>query len=215
MKKNHINILIQDTNRYFAQGLTDLLRTECQHRNTGVTFLTYTHRFQADVIIVTDDAPTIIQTCPPPAMQTRQKILLIQDRPRHRAASQAQPNIGVIQRRDSINSVIEQVFTKHPDNPAIEAFPDRPDLTPRESEVLSALARGLTPKRIARLFGLHAKTVSHHKRGAMRKLGLYRVHDLHQWLYNQDAQTSEQPHRRTVPVSGNASTPCRPLRSDG
>ena len=44
------------------------------------------------------------------------------------------------------------------------------DLTPREIEVLSRVARGLTNKEIGRVLSLSEKTVKHHMTSIMQKL---------------------------------------------
>ena len=48
----------------------------------------------------------------------------------------------------------------------------RPILTPRESEILSALARGETSKQIARALDLSVRTVETHRQNIKRKLDL-------------------------------------------
>ena len=47
-----------------------------------------------------------------------------------------------------------------------------PELTPREREVLAALASGRTNREIAELLGMSAKTVMHHSVAIYRKLGV-------------------------------------------
>lgn len=48
----------------------------------------------------------------------------------------------------------------------------KPVLTPRESEILSALGRGASSKQIAREFDLSVRTVEAHRQSIKRKLGL-------------------------------------------
>jgi len=48
----------------------------------------------------------------------------------------------------------------------------RPVLTPRESEILSALARGASSKQIARELDLSVRTVEAHRQSIKRKLGI-------------------------------------------
>jgi DNA-binding NarL/FixJ family response regulator len=48
----------------------------------------------------------------------------------------------------------------------------RPLLTPRESEILSALARGESSKQIARDLGLSVRTVEAHRQSIKRRLGI-------------------------------------------
>jgi DNA-binding CsgD family transcriptional regulator/predicted ATPase len=50
--------------------------------------------------------------------------------------------------------------------------PTVPDLTPRETDVLAALASGRTNREIAELLGMSAKTVMHHSVSIYRKLGV-------------------------------------------
>lgn len=55
-------------------------------------------------------------------------------------------------------------------------------LSLREREVVLALGRGLSPTQVAGLLRINIKTVSSHKRMAMRKLGFRRTHELQQWV---------------------------------
>jgi DNA-binding NarL/FixJ family response regulator len=48
----------------------------------------------------------------------------------------------------------------------------RPLLTPRESEILSALGRGESSKQIARNLGLSVRTVEAHRQSIKRRLGI-------------------------------------------
>ncbi|WP_017891041.1 helix-turn-helix transcriptional regulator [Serratia sp. S4] len=185
MIKNHINILIQDSNRYFSQGLTALLHAECQRRHICVTFLMPRYRHRADIVIFTNNGYSLIRANSSPDGQARQSLLLIENHINYQTASRVQPNIGVIKRRDSISTVqalIELTLARHHEAPVKKALPGRQKLTARENEILSAIAHGLTSNQIARRYGLNIKTVSSHKCAAMRKLGLSRIHDLYHWL---------------------------------
>lgn len=55
-------------------------------------------------------------------------------------------------------------------------------ITLRESEVLRYLRQGKSQVETANIMGLHVKTVSTHKRSAMRKLNFKRDHQLYHWL---------------------------------
>jgi DNA-binding NarL/FixJ family response regulator len=54
----------------------------------------------------------------------------------------------------------------------------KPLLTPRESEILSALARGESSKQIARALDLSVRTVETHRQNIKRKLELDSPADL-------------------------------------
>lgn len=55
-------------------------------------------------------------------------------------------------------------------------------LTRREREILARYSDGLSTGEIANASGLHVKSVSQHKRNAMRKLGLRNMKELLEWL---------------------------------
>jgi len=186
MKTSHFNILIQDTDQYFAQGLTALLQFACLHRQTTATFLTKKNAYLADLMIVSDDTPSFIWAYHATARNTRQTVLLIQDRVRCRKAPSGLHEVAVIQRNDNTNTVLQLVklaFKKHNDR-ATNNVPYRtPALTAREHQVLSALAQGHQPNQIAIQLGLKVKTISGYKCTAMRKLGFSRNHELYHWLF--------------------------------
>lgn len=187
MKKNNINIFIQDTNQYFAQGLTALLQVDELCRHTTVTFLTHQNRYLADLIIVQDEPTSYFKVCPCILMNARRNILLIRGNYRYWTVSQTLSRINIIKRSDSINTVlqlIETAFKGHNERTIDDHLYKSPSLTFREGQVLSAIAQGLTPKRIGRQLDVHFKTVSIHKRAAMRKLGFSRNHELYLWLSN-------------------------------
>lgn len=58
-------------------------------------------------------------------------------------------------------------------------------LTSREREVVLTLGRGLKHAQVADMLFISVKTVSTHKRTAMRKLGFRRTHELQQWVRNE------------------------------
>lgn len=58
----------------------------------------------------------------------------------------------------------------------------RKTLTPREREILRGFSQGLNTAEISECSGLHIKSVSQHKRNAMRKLSLKNTKDLVSWL---------------------------------
>ncbi|NJQ22338.1 helix-turn-helix transcriptional regulator [Pantoea sp. LS15] len=58
-------------------------------------------------------------------------------------------------------------------------------LTRREKQILYKLSEGFSSSEIAKNIGLHVKSVSQHKRNAMRKLSLPNTKELLLWLvYN-------------------------------
>lgn len=192
MKKTHINIFIQDTNQYFAQGLAALLQSVCLSRQASMTLLSKKDFYMADLMIVSSDTPSFIWAYRAWQMNARQTILLIQDSARYRTAPNDLPEAGVIKRCDNINSVLKMIdlaLMNHANHATNRALYCMPVLTPREIQVLSAIAQGLQSVRIATKLGLHVKTVSTHKCTAMRKLGFSRNQELYYWLRLQSELT--------------------------
>jgi DNA-binding NarL/FixJ family response regulator len=62
--------------------------------------------------------------------------------------------------------------------PGPSSTPTKPDLTPRETEIVRLLANGKTSKEIALATNASVKTVDEHRRRLMRKLGLTSTADL-------------------------------------
>jgi len=186
MKKANINILIQDTNRYFAQGLAALLQSTCLSRQITMTFLTQNTAYLADLIIVSSDIPSFISAPRTGTRKTKQIVLLPQDRAALRGLYEA----GVTKRCDNTNIVLQLinvVFKKYNDCATNRAPHHISVLTPRELQVLSGIEQGLQPARIARQLRIDVKTVSTHKCNVLRKLGFSRNHQLYYWLSHHSA----------------------------
>ena len=62
--------------------------------------------------------------------------------------------------------------------PAGRPSPDMDMLSPREREVLAAVARGLTNRETGKLLGISHRTVEVHRARLMRKLGVQSVAQL-------------------------------------
>ncbi|CUZ26217.1 helix-turn-helix transcriptional regulator [Serratia marcescens] len=67
-------------------------------------------------------------------------------------------------------------------------------LTQREREVLHQLKQGKTPACVASFLGIKEKTISSHKRAAMRKLNFKRSNELFHWML-QGGLTCHQPRK--------------------
>lgn len=67
-------------------------------------------------------------------------------------------------------------------------------LTQREREVLHQLKQGKTPACVATCLGIKVKTISSHKRSAMKKLNFKRTSELLHWMI-QGGLTSHQPRK--------------------
>lgn len=65
-------------------------------------------------------------------------------------------------------------------------------LTPREREVLQALAEGASTKRTSRVLGVSVKTIETHRANLMRKLGLRSIADLVRYAIREGLVTSDR-----------------------
>lgn len=77
-------------------------------------------------------------------------------------------------------------------------------LTPREREVVRALAGGLTSKHIARQLGISPRTVDKHRENSMRKLGVHDMgallHGLRLTGYEQNDTTQSEVFSRPAAI---------------
>lgn len=83
---------------------------------------------------------------------------------------------------DALIQTLGQALGHHQTVSCIDCLGCEQRLTVREREILLTLGRGLSPTQVARLLFISEKTISSHKRSAMRKLGFRRPHELYQWI---------------------------------
>ena len=179
-----VKILIVDPDRFFVAGLQHAIKAHFQVRDIPVLFMGHPLSYPlADLIFW---APGYTRTEMPIGLLAgpkRSRIILLM--------SQQRPHLVTCE---------SQVFYRHQSyahllsllNQSINAVvgPTVSDeyatllatLSPRQFEVMCYLSKGLTPNDIARRLHIHEKTVSSHKRSAMRRLQLSRTIDLHHWI---------------------------------
>jgi DNA-binding NarL/FixJ family response regulator len=76
---------------------------------------------------------------------------------------------ALIEGRTFYSSVVPDRILEHVQRPPEE--PTRPDLTPREREILQLLAEGKSNKEVARALGISTRTAENHRAHIMEKLG--------------------------------------------
>ncbi|MGP2980176.1 response regulator transcription factor [Serratia nevei] len=184
--KPHIDIVILDDNRYFAHGLEILLREHFVHKGWSVSILPKQLYTMANLIIQADKVTRPLQFCHVRKPGKQHNIITIQQTPRLRRRLPAcMSEHGIIRRRDStevILNLVEQMSGGLAPESPHPCFHCSQALTPREWEVLYTIRRGLVPSQVAGCLNLSVKTVSAHKRAAMRKLGFQRNTELYLWL---------------------------------
>jgi DNA-binding CsgD family transcriptional regulator len=82
--------------------------------------------------------------------------------------------------------VARRLSGHRPPDPVVGQPPPAPGLTPREQEVLAAMASGRTNPEIADLLGMSTKTVMHHTVAIYRKLGVRGRAAATAWWFRQD-----------------------------
>lgn len=190
--KKNITVLIMDENKYFVEGLCHVI--DGIYRNKGL-LVKYVTRFipglsvdiafQAICSGVTVDVRHSLQPgIPSPLM------FFIRDKKESRLSHvfQGVPKNGTLYRNQSIEDVKDTLeaamFMRRFQLPRLMPGGDCTVdlLSDRESEVLRYLRQGKTPTETARVMNLQVKTVSSHKRSAMRKLNFKRNHELFHWM---------------------------------
>lgn len=185
--KSHLVIAIQDSNRFFALGIQLILQGHFFAKGQTVSFVSMLQGEPRDLIIQAERPgwPLLTHCIQGGDGQEQPRTLVILEVcPLH--YHPCQRGQGVINRHERPNAVcqlIENMF-ETPLSPAPQCTRCSVALTPREQEVLQAIAAELPSHQIARKLTIHLKTVSAHKTAAMRKLGFRRNSELYHWLRN-------------------------------
>lgn len=183
-----VKILIVDPDRFYVAGLQHAIKAHFQTRDIPVLFMGHPLSYPlADLIFW---APGYPATEMPTGLLTghkRSRVILLM--------SQQRPHLAAY--------CVSRVFYRHQDctqlasliETSIDTAAGAPihtvtdayaallaALSPRQREVMCYVSQGLRLHDIAARLHIHEKTVSNHKRTAMRRLQLERTTDLHHWL---------------------------------
>ncbi|MGQ5793280.1 response regulator transcription factor [Serratia sp. IR-2025] len=183
-------VAIQDTNRFFAYGVEQILRGYFTQRGLAVQFVSGSSHAVADLTVREFDKTWPLRPCrvfwweEPTGMLISVRNTI----PGGRMLKPACANeLGVLGRKGSpaeLLLLVESLCREMAKGRQQRAHCARcfQALTPREVEVLNCLRGEFGPSQVSRMLGLSPKTVSTHKRTAMRKLGVQRNSELYQWL---------------------------------
>ncbi|EPL9180887.1 response regulator transcription factor [Serratia marcescens] len=185
-------IALQDDNRFFVQGMMHILRMHLTGRGYTAEFVTTDHAAKVDLIVRAESKVWLAQPCRLAGQEWRNDRAVIAVRDvamRHSVAGPiCRGEIGVLDRRDSpavVVHLVERLLTPNAARSQVnKAWCERCSfhLTTREQEVLWAISEEMEPFKVAKRLKLSEKTVSSHKRAAMRKLGFRRNSELYHWL---------------------------------
>ncbi|HDG9775433.1 TPA: response regulator transcription factor [Raoultella planticola] len=183
-------ILIVDPDRFFVAGLQQILKKHFHAKGVRAICMSQPLSYpMADLILW---APGYTTTVMPMRLLAHHShkyrlILLMSQHKTHFATNYVPWVFYRHQRPRSLLTLIEQAIDTSTSN-KIEDLNDPQSrctinaLSPREREVIGCIAKSMNLRAISERLHIHEKTVSHHKKSAMRKLQLSRTIDLHHWL---------------------------------
>lgn len=184
--RTHLNIVILDSNRYFAMGMEALLEPYLRQRGYPLVFFSDRYDEDADLVFKSHSLSSIAPRCRTDSPLSQHRIA-IPESPLlcHRLPVCCREQ-SAISRRIGVEALLAEVerLLASP-KPSLEAqnCPRCTSvLTMRERQVLQAFCGELTPRQVAKALQLSIKTVSAHKCGAMVKLGFTRNSELYHWL---------------------------------
>jgi DNA-binding CsgD family transcriptional regulator len=185
-----LKILIVDPDQFFVSGLQQAVKAHFHAKGIPVIFMNQPLSYaMADLIFW---APGFTTTVMPKGLLAGQShkyhlIMLMSQHKTHQVTNNVPWVFYRHQSPGKLYSLIDQV-TNIPTSDNIGSIKNmdiiKPltSLSPRQMEVMSYVSKGMCPKKISENLNINKKTVSCHKRTAMRKLQLNRLTDLHHWL---------------------------------
>lgn len=181
-----VKVLMIDNDKYFMEGLRRIISDFYLSIHTVVKFVEQPRPgFSVDIIFQAIGYGVTVDVC----KSLRQGIscpqfFLIRDQKNILLSHQFQSvrKNGTLYRHQTIDAV-KRLLSEQQFQPAsVDINTDNQHLTLREREVLSCLEQGKSLMETANEMNLKDKTVSTHKRTAMRKLNFKRNHELYHWL---------------------------------
>lgn len=191
---HRVNILLIDHNLYFAEGLRLLLTQYFLQRDVNVNYMEdKVCKNGADLVFMAMDSGVNMLQRYGISSISRQCVFMIKERHQARLRYSAFMKLtaGVLSREQSADAVFNllELFLLRQHKPKSETgvagpVTCRSTLTFREYEIMRHLQVGMNNHAVGRLLNISEKTVSSHKRSAMRKLNISRNSELHYWLLN-------------------------------
>lgn len=189
--KPYITVVIQDHNRFYVQGIQYLLQAYFTPSGMEVQFAAATASISADLVVCTEPIAGMAPLCRMRrhGWHGRASVIVVRESGKgwRRTPLRCPSELGTLTRSDKPDALLRLVG-KILDAPGWGALSQAtckrcsPSLTWRERQVLRGLESEMSPERLASLLGLSPKTISTHKRNAMRKLGFRRNSELYYWL---------------------------------
>jgi DNA-binding CsgD family transcriptional regulator len=186
--KKVITVCIQDANRFFAQGIQQILLPYFQERGKGVCFVGKSEAARADLVFFSVRKGWPLQLCQhyAPGRSVAPIFIAIRS-PQSTKTIRCLREQGSLESRASpreLLSLVDAGLTAQGSSVPTAPCPCCMSLalTKREQEVMHYMSWALAPKSLPQHLNISHKTVSAHKRAAMRKLGFRRNTELYHWL---------------------------------
>ncbi|WP_145566856.1 helix-turn-helix transcriptional regulator [Yersinia aleksiciae] len=185
-----LRILIVDPNQFFVTGLQHAIKNHCLAKGISVVF-TY-QQLSRPVANLIFWAPSEPMNLMPLGLLTNsnRSSRLIMIMPQQKAHLVQHHAPWVFYRHQCLNTLLALIdrtlmTTTISSKKEVEKRSDRSPLdllTRRQKEIIRYVSEGMSPNKIANNLNIHEKTVSSHKRSAMKRLQLSRTADLYHLL---------------------------------
>lgn len=187
--KKTLTIIIIDDDKFYTSGLTIALSHYLKNRGIRANFyFDYMNGSDADIIFQSVRCGSCLFAANP-ISKSGEKPIYFSIANRKDAHLQHlyrdEKKNHVLYRHQSINTLfqhLESCLLSQTQASENTQRTTKKMLTPREQEVLYHLKQGKTPASVASCMGIKEKTISSHKRAAMKKLNFRRSNELFHWM---------------------------------
>lgn len=186
--KKIVTVCILDENRFFVQGIQFILLFYFQRRGQRVHFVDEREVAQANLVFWSVRKGWPLQLCLHAGPQSASPVYISVRASNADHHSGCQHEKGSLWRRAHPQAVLTLVEQGLQAPGGIEAsialcsYCSARALTERERDVMRCLSQAMPLKSLHSHLNISPKTVSNHKRTAMRKLGFRRNTELYHWL---------------------------------
>ena len=199
MKRNHLTVVINDPNRFFAEGLMNCISDNSSSMGLNVEFTDCDFNSRAKLIFLSADTVSVanLHYLNRRLASRALSVFIIHDATSNNTANTLKisklnqyTSLYRDQAVDDFGKAIRNYLEPQSDLRNILIPPcsvrSKNNLTRRETEILRYLARGISNGAVARFLHISEKTVSAHKRNIMSKLNMIRPAELNYWLLQEE-----------------------------
>ncbi|WP_048797043.1 MULTISPECIES: response regulator transcription factor [Serratia] len=204
-KNETLSITIIDDDKFYAKGLTMALSIHLKNTNHKMEPL-FENKIEetTDIVFQAIRCGTFISPCTPTCIGNSKPLYIAIAERKDAHLQHLYRNVNksnILYRHQSVSlflqlmeNVLISLQRASVKSPPTSATLLHAPLTPREQEVLHQLQQGKTHAGVASVLGIKEKTISSHKRAAMKKLNFKRTSELLHWMI-QGGLTHHQPRK--------------------